>query len=127
MEYVKTDLGDFKKANVQYLLEQNVLVADTKSQAYRAKNLEISRSEFNTPVQMYSLFRLVVEDIIETLSVKDIDAIVDIMREGSYENKQYPAVKNIVTSGIPLVLKCYEKQNHRKGKKTNKKDEDFDY
>ena len=123
MKHIETSIGDLSQENIKFLIEKGVLTH--VEGGIEIKHSIIHHDTLDRPLQIYSLFRLVYEDIVETLGVKDVDKIVNIMRLGS---NNYKKVDSFFKSALPLVEKCYQKQSEGKNKKyTKKNNEDFEF
>ena len=86
----------------------------------------INRSEFKDPVQLWSMFCLLKEDITKTTKLRDINEIVTTMREGLYNTENnYPKVDSLERKGIQLVLQQYSKQGSSGKKPTPQRGENF--
>lgn len=118
MDLVRTDVGLLSGENVQYLVRQGVINGEL---GIRYKL--INNSDFKRPVQLWSLYCLVCEDITRDTGVKDVNEIVTIMREGLNTEQQYPRVDSIINKGVPLVFDSYAKTD---GKKRSAKNIDLD-
>jgi hypothetical protein len=118
-EFVRIDAGLLTRENANYLYEVGV-VDEEGHILYRP----INNSGFDRPVQLWSLFYLIKNDIAEVTGLKDLNAIVDVMREGLYEeNKKYPKVTNFIQKGTQLAIMAISR---KKGGSRSKKD-DFNF
>jgi|GEM_PF-5268308 hypothetical protein len=117
---IKTDVGLLTKENVQYLYDTGLINRDGNI-LYKL----IRRSGFNRPMQIWNMFCLIKEDITEITGFTDLNLIVDVMREGLFEDdRRYPRVLDFIQKGSELVLNAIDKQ--KGGGKSRKYDFNFD-
>lgn len=116
---LSTDVGLLTSPNARYLYEVGVI--DRKGHILHRP---ISKSAFNRPVQLWSMFCLIKHDITETLGVSDLNAIVNVMREGETEGeRKYPKVVDFIQKGSQLAIEAIS----RKGSGTKSKKNDFNF
>ncbi|HOA18831.1 MAG TPA: hypothetical protein PKK54_02970 [bacterium] len=76
-------------------------------------------------MQIWNMFCLIKEDITEITGFTDLNLIVDVMREGLFEDdRRYPRVLDFIQKGSELVLNAIDKQ--KGGGKSRKYDFNFD-
>ena len=97
-----TEAGLFTADNVKYLLEQNILTVDKKTQTYAIKFHRVNNGEIKDLLS-WSLYRWVYEDIVIGSKVTDPEAVINIMRKGC-NITNYPRVENVIKKGISLAL-----------------------
>lgn len=102
---MNTAIGDISKDNARYLIDQGVLTVNEEKELEIAHQL-IDDSSFNRPLQLWSLFCHVVQDIRDTYNSRmDIDAVIGIMRNGSLKTDvQYASVTSVRVKGKNLAL-----------------------
>ena len=98
----ETDIGYLSKDNLIYLASQGVLTKGEDGSVKIKYNI-VESEQLSTPIQMYSLFRQVVENIKELTGEIDIDKIVGIMRNGEGPDG-YQSVVSVKEGGIRLAL-----------------------
>lgn len=116
---IYTDAGLLSIDNLEYLYSLGVI-----NREGGIKSQEIKNSSFKRPVQLWSMFCLIKEDITRSTGVSDLNQVVNIMRQGQYDTeKKYPKVESIIQKGTQLVFEAYERQG---GSKSKKVFDDFD-
>lgn len=103
MDLIKTEIGIIGKENIKYLIQQGVLNND-----YCIRYKLINGAEFRRPVHLWSIYRLVFEDIANETGIKDTDGVITVMREGlNLNNQMYPKVESLIETGKRLVFNSY--------------------
>lgn len=118
MDLITTEIGLMSSENVKYLLQQGVINKDLG-----IKYKLINNSDFKRPVQLWSLYCLVSEDVSKETGIKDPNEIVTVMREGLDLEQKYPRVESIINRGVPMVFDSYSRSE---GKKRSAKNIDLD-
>lgn len=109
-----TDTGLLSQENVTYLFEQGVINKEGGIRGQVIKN-----SSFKRPVYVWSMFCLVKKDISDTTGISDLNQVIDIMREGSFQTeRRYPKIESIIQKGSQLVLESYERQGRSLSKRS---------
>jgi hypothetical protein len=114
----KTDIGYLIAENLDYLYSYQKLLISLDDGNYGFRYGFVQDSTLPRPLAWYSAFRLVVDDIQETTGVREIDAVVTIMREGNMGSRPYPRVDSILNKGKMLAIQT----NRDKGGSKKQKD-----
>jgi hypothetical protein len=93
MEWIKTDIGVLKPANVEYLVRQGVLSIVDGDVFLKDNERRIGDSR----IQIFSMFNWVKLDIIKNCNVNGIDEVVSFMRGSTPQ--AYRMVDNIFNKG----------------------------
>lgn len=115
-----TDLGLLTVPNAEYLYGVGIIDREGRI-LYKL----INKSAFKRPLQLWSLFCLIKHDIKEYLGFSDLNAIVDVMRNGETEgDRKYPKVMNFIEKGSQLAVESISRQST--GARSRSKRDDFE-
>lgn len=110
---INTDAGLLTIENARYLCDVGVI----DEEGHILYKL-INKSAFTRPVQLWSMFCLIKEDIAKTLGIYRLNAIVDVMRNGEIGGeKEYPKVMDFIQKGSQLALEAMNNGKHNKSRK----------
>lgn len=106
-----THIGNMDKENTVWLNDQGILVRDDQENIAIADN-QIYNALLERPVQAYSLFRWVVQDVQEKTGLLDINDIVTCMRTGSVKDRAYEMerIVSVAEAGIRLITESKQQK-----------------